>query len=300
MTTIPDWDRRVTREMARARSLSEEALRDRLGQLTGDGLDRAGRLTREEHAVVPTVPASARSAALDDVRAGDGSELREPKDPSLHPRFFSARSSCALAVNAFGFWRSDPSTLVVGAARDFQDLRFESKFPIDGAKGRIPPNVDVYAAGPCGHVAIESKLLEYLSPAKPFVLAEAYQGALVTLSHRSWRVRAEDLRENPTEFCSFGAAQIVKHYLGIKSARLSNARLIYLYWQPLDHANYPAFARHRQEIEVFSAGLTDPDVTFGALDYSTLLAEWAEAGTAATRSHVEAVRARYSVALDHQ
>ena len=121
----------------------------------------------------------APQCALEDVSTGDGSELRQPKDPRLHPRFHSARSSCALAVNAFGYWRCDPTTLVVAGTGGYQQLRFEAKFPIAGSGRRIPPNIDVHATGSSESLAVESKLLEYLSTTKPVSIADEYDRAII-------------------------------------------------------------------------------------------------------------------------
>ena len=61
----------------------------------------------------------------------------------------------------------------------------EAKFPITGSGRRIPPNVDVHAVGASHSLAVESKLLEYLSTAKPVLIAAEYNDAIEQLAHES-------------------------------------------------------------------------------------------------------------------
>ena len=275
---------------------AETALRERLADLSGETLDRAGRLETDQHIVVKTIPDCPRRAALEDVSSGDGSELRQPKDPTLHPRFHSARSSCALAVNAFGYWRCDPTSLVVAGTGEYQQLRFEAKFPITGSGRRIPPNVDVHAVGASHSLAVESKLLEYLSTAKPVLIAPEYNRAIEQLAHESWREQIEWLRQNPCEYQFFAAGQIIKHYLGLKSNGVANTRLLYLFWEPVDAAKHRVFTQHRLEVASFSEGLEDPAVVFTPLSYANLFTEWNELGPPIA-DHVGRVQARYDVSI---
>jgi hypothetical protein len=283
-------------EAAHVRRAAEIALRKRLEDLTGEKLDRGGRLPTARHIVLGSVPKRARLAALEDVTSGDGSELRQPKDTTLHPRFHSARSSCALAVNAFGFWRCDPGRLVVDGAGSFEQLRFEAKFPIEHASRRVPPNLDVHVVGSAQSLAIESKLLEYLSPAKPASIAFAYDRAIETLAHPTWREQIERLRRNPTEFQFFAASQLIKHYLGLKSGRVEKTRLLYLFWEPFDAASHRVFTQHRLEITSFAERLADPDISFASMDYATLFVEWDGLG-ARVADHVRHLRDRYEVSV---
>jgi len=287
----------TSRDMGTVRRAAEAALRDRLEALTGEPLDRADRLTSADHIVVGSIEGCARERAIADVRAGDGSELKQPKDSSLSPRFHSSRSSCALAVNAFGYWRCDPSTLRIARTGGFERLRFEAKFPIEGATRRVPPNLDAHMSGPTVAVAVESKLLEYLSPAKPVEIAGAYDRAIEKHAHPSWRDQIERLRRNPSEFQLFAAGQIIKHYLGIKSAGPAKTTLLYVYWEPSDADQCRVFAQHRTEVESFSNELSDPEIAFAALDYPSLLAEWDELGDHSISAHVRNVRDRYAVAI---
>jgi hypothetical protein len=284
----------TSREAGRVRHAVEAALRETLAEISGETLDRAGRLPTDQHIVVDTVSDCARRVALEDVSSGDGSELRKPKDPTLNPRFHSARSSCALAVNAFAYWRCDTTSLVMDGAGGYEQLRFEAKFPIRRSGRRIHPNVDVHATGPSRSVAVESKLLEYVSVAKPISIAAEYDDAIQELADVTWRGQIERLRRNPCEFRWFAAGQIVKHYLGLKSAGTKNTQLCYVFWEPLDAAEHRVFAQHRLEFTEFAEQLADPDVAFAPLSYASLLAEWEQLG-APIAKHVDRLRARYDV-----
>ena len=98
----------------------------------------------------------------------------------------------------------------------------------------------------------------------------------------SWRTthRAaayERLKASPNEFRCFDAAQIVKHYLGLKSVFPKRPiTLLYLYWEPVDQNQHRLFAQHRAEIASFSEHLADADVGFASLTYTELWRAWAE------------------------
>ena len=277
--------------------LAEAALARRLRTISHQGLGRADRAPNIEHVVLESIPSEALQAALDDVSAGDGGELRQPSDPTLFPRFHSARSSCALAVNVFAPWRTDPSTLRVGRAGGYTALRFEKKLPIAGV-ARRPPNLDVVVEGP-QTLAIESKLIEYIGPAKPADFAPVYDGAVAELATPTWSDEYSRLKADHWRYRFFNAAQIVKHYLGVKSHYAGHpVRLLYLFWEPIDHGDYPLFAQHRAEAENFAEAVEDPVVSFSWLTYDKLWNEWD--GLSAPEwlpDHLELLRRRYSIPL---
>lgn len=289
----PPLDRRA---LARLRRAAEAGLAERQQASTGAPLDRAQRVAELEHAFVSSIPADARAASIEDIRAGDGGELRQPRDPTLHPRFHSSRSSCALAVNCFGPWRCAPETLTVGGLSGFTSLWFERKLPIAGVPRR-PPNLDLVAEGPVV-LAVESKLLEHLSPSKPATFADAYDGAVETLAHPTWRDAYRRLRRSPDRFALFNSAQIVKHYLGLKSAyRDQPARLLYLFWEPTDAARLPPLVAHRAEVGEFAGWVDDPEVGFTWSTYPELWSEWAHSDGAVHAGHLHQLRNRYELTL---
>jgi restriction endonuclease-like protein len=286
-----------SREASAARAGAEEALRARLREITGGALDRAGRGANLSEAFVPSIGTEERDAIERDIRQGGGGELRVPKDPTLAPRFHSARSSCALAVNAFGPWRLHPETLSISDFGGFTSLRFERKCPIKGVPPkREPPNLDVIAEGD-RIVAVESKLIEYLTSKREAQFDDVYEARVGELADTTWTAAYERLKSSPEEFQCLGAAQIVKHYLGLKSVfPARQVTLLYVYWEPLDRDQHRLFVLHEAEIASFAEGLADPDITFASMTYAELWDEWSEqAQPDWLTSHVKALRARYLV-----
>ncbi|MCA9639138.1 MAG: hypothetical protein KC492_00555, partial [Myxococcales bacterium] len=65
---------------------------------------------------------------------GDGNDLhprvgKDGKSKDVPPKFNAVISSSALAANAFGAFRSDPSALSIAGISGFASLRFERKMP---------------------------------------------------------------------------------------------------------------------------------------------------------------------------
>lgn len=294
MTTLPPEN---AREFRATRSAVRAILTERLRERSSGQLDRAGRVPNIEDVLLGSVPPEARAAALADVDAGDGGELRRPRDPTLFPRFNSYRSSCALAVNAFAPWRIDPTTLVVEGVNQFTQLGFEVKLPIEGV-GRRPPNLDVVIEG-SPTVAIESKFIEYLDRSKPAEFAASYDSAVARLAHPTWQAAYSALKEEPRRYQFFGAAQVLKHYLGIKSNYAGRpVRLLYLFWEPEDHERHQLFVVHQDEARKFAATVDDPDVAFGFLTYGRLWDEWARLPEPSwVHDHVAGLRKWYEVSL---
>lgn len=293
-----DPDRRErrldARELARIRRAAERGLAERLGAVSGVCLGRSGRVAALEDAFVASVPAEARAASVEDVSAGDGGELRQPDEAGLHPRFHSSRSSCALAVNGFGPWRCAPEGLALSGLSGFSSLGFEAKLPIRSVRGRAP-NLDLVADGPIV-LAIESKLLEHLSRAKPAAFAAAYERVFTAIAHQSWQDAYRRLRGVPDRFELFGAAQILKHYLGLKSAYPDRpARLLYLFWEPENAEALSPLALHREEIAEFSSWVKDPKVNFVSASYPELWDEWENSDLPMPEGHLDNLRSRYAL-----
>ena len=92
----------------------------------------------------------------DDLRRGDGDELRT--------KFRAVHSSAALAVNCFAPFKVNPGSLLLLGKRGAKQVEFERKLPIFSGVGA--PNIDVWIDRGRDVVAVESKLLEYLTPKK--------------------------------------------------------------------------------------------------------------------------------------
>ena len=261
-------------------------------------LDDKGRCADARSVVVPSVNEACFLACLDDVRNGDGGELRSPK--SLRPpSFHSAYSSCALAINTFGPWRLNTSGLTIEGRAGFQSLRFEAKFPID-RRWRTAPNIDVVCSSADAVVAIESKLTEHLGAAHAADFRPGYEGIIETVAHASWARKYEELRRNPDYYAFFNAAQIIKHYLGLKSdldgtIAGRTVTLLYLYWEPRDAEDHAVFRQHRAAVSAFSNGLEDETVRFEAASYPELWKHWLAA--TGSNTHLTELHSRYVLDL---
>ena len=278
------------------------SLAERYVDVVGRPLNSKNQVARRRDAVVPTVSEAELSQSITDVQSGSGGELRIPKSGG-HPPFHSIRSSCALAVSVFGPWRLNPSRLELAALTGFTRLQFEVKFPIlDPSYGRkTPPNLDVVAWKGDHIVAVESKFVEQVDPKHPARIDALYDGAIKS-AHPSWRARAQQLRRNPDRYRFFNAAQILKHYLGLKADRLKliggrPTTLMYLYWEPENPEAHPFFAKHRAEVGDFAEGVSDDRISFASLSYRELWDRWKAQAPEYLRQHVTALEARYLVRL---
>ena len=197
-----------------------------------------------------------------------------------------------------GFRRRGSRSAVTIASRR---LRSRSSFRSTRA-GWTAPNLDVFVSGRDHAVAVESKLTEYIATKHTAKFKDGYDGAVERLADPSWRAAYERLRRIPDEFADFNAAQIVKHYLGLKADRGSTpigtrpVTLLYLYWQPTDHDAHPFFQHHRDELTDFAKDLADPQITFQAMSYAEL---WDDGRNGAVAGgHAEGLRARYQVSAE--
>jgi hypothetical protein len=185
-------------------------------------------------------------------------------------RMPSLRSSSALAVNMFLPWRADPTPLLsVFASEGPSDtLSFEVQHPT-GVTGRHPHlDVVITTSGP--PVAIESKFLEPYDEPSAQSMSNAYldrDDLWVGLS----RVRevAEAIANGRSPFRRFGAAQLIKHVLGLsRSLGAGGLRLAYLWYK------VPGDAAGEVELEAedFRVAVGD-DIDFRAMTYQDLFAD---------------------------
>ncbi len=230
---------------------------------------------------------------LDDFAAGDGGELEG--DP---PKFCAAHSSSALAANAFGAFRLHPERLTLAGLSGFTETRFEKKLPT-GLKG-IPPHLDFFASGPEGTVAVESKFIEILSR-QTAEFKPPYSGAIERLAEPSWTEVYRSLVRDPSRFTHLNAAQLVKHYLGMRHSLGEYSRpqvLVYVYWEPTNVEAVSEFSTHRAELEEFAAEVAGSEVRFVGVSYAELWGEWEEANMwPGVGEHVVALRGRYGLGV---
>jgi hypothetical protein len=222
-----------------------------------------------------------------DLRQGDGNELEG--------KFRAAHSSCALAVNTFAPFKSNPAALPLPVGTGFTSLRFERKCP-HGLRGKSP-NLDVLAECPSGVVAIESKCLEPLELHEA-EFSPAYAAGIVDERRQTgWFREMLRLSDKPDDYRWLDAAQLVKHAFGLAHTfKQGPVTLLYLFWEPSNPEEFPIFAEHRTEIARFAASIAGGTPAFIAMSYPELWNSWsARTRPEWIRSHVIRLKVRYGV-----
>jgi hypothetical protein len=286
------------------RPLAEKALRKRFTEITGIEPDADGRLRELRPLVVETIDDLTLARCLEDIARGDGRELEwtmrsdgTRRPPSLHSVF----SSCGAALNTFGAWRLAPQTLHLAGETGLGELRLEEKLRI--FKGGRAPNLDCVLWDDARLTAVETKLCEHLAPGHSASFQESYERVGL---HESWATLYELLKKEPDHFCYLDAAQLVRHYFGVRtqiSAKRTHggktAKLVYLYWEPVGGETEPVCVKHRQEVDELRQMVADPAIPFVTLSYRELWGEWERRHQPAwLHDHVELLRERYNVPLN--
>ena len=258
-------------------------------------LDQDGRVENLEDNLVSGITEQQLTQIAEQIQAGDGGELVVGRD-GRRPKMHAAHSSSALAVNVFGWWLGNEQNLPLAGSVGFDQLVFEEKVPT-GLRGGTPPHLDVIARRSDAIVAIESKCTEYLSRASNS-FSPAYD-RLVPGMHPTWAAAQAELKARPDLYRVLGAAQLIKHYLGLKHTFPEAATtLLYLFWEPANPEAFPVFAAHRAEVAAFADGLEDPVVKFRATSYPELWKLWTRPSMPAwVAKHVAELRSRYAVAI---
>jgi hypothetical protein len=196
---------------------------------------------------------------------GAGSELGTSDVPGS---MASLRSSSALAVNVFAPWRgSDIASLssLFAADRSANGLRFEAQYPT-GLRG-IPPHLDVVIDKQAGiPLAIESKFTEIYSPAHNGFRESYFEKPGLWDGFDHVHELALAIAGGSVQFEYLGAAQLIKHALGLKNAYgPMGFRLLYLYYEwPSEIADL-----HGAEIDHF-AEIAQLDLEFAPMTYQEL------------------------------
>lgn len=180
----------------------------------------------------------------------------------------SLRSSSALVANAFDPWRGldlEPLHRALGGEGKPTKISFESKLPT-GVRGTAP-HLDVVLEGSVARVlGIESKFAEIYDQAHNKMQsayvdrADLWEGASSSLK------LARSLAESETTLERLGAAQLLKHALGLRRAYGPNGyRLVYLWYEtPSREADV-----HRKEVAEFAATV-EGEIAFKSLTYQEL------------------------------
>lgn len=283
-----------SRNALRARAEAKAA--ERLKTLHGSSIFRenpAGYTRRPAQNLVPGVEVN---DFWSDLGAGAGNELTDgARDPA---KFCAAFSSSALAVNSFGPFRHHPTNLDLAGRRGFSEAQFEKPLPT-GLRG-TDPHLDFFAAGPSSVVCVESKFLEPLWP-KEAKFARSYGGAIEALAESHWTTVYRELKINPKMFKFLDAAQLVKHYLGMRNTlghlQVDQA-LLYVYWEPDNAAQIEAYVDHRNEVKQFAQAVSGGQIAFIARSYLQLWAEWQDGSKwDGIAKHIRHLEERYAFSI---
>ena len=220
-----------------------------------------------------------------DLEAGSGNELQK--------KFCALHSSSALAVNTFATWKRNPTNLSLCGREGFTSLTFERKCPT--GLGGTSPNLDVFLDNNLCVIAVESKFLEYLTPKKG-CFSESYTRDKLPQAEDSWWHLIDRIKHQPKQHLD--AAQLVKHYLGLRNLAPKGGRetvLLYLFWEPENCMDFPVFHKHREEIADFASHIEESSVKFIAQSYLALWDEWEH--YYGNTQHVSELRKRYQLTI---
>lgn len=246
------------------------------------GADQAGYVNEVSENLVPGVRLDQFEA---DLSAGSGTELAK--------KFRAVHSSSALAVNSFAWFKDRPEDLRLLGRQAPQSIAFERQLPI--FRNRQPANLDVWLEFGDEVLAIESKLLEYLTP-KRASFAPAYDQLAPPLAEEAWWAAFLDAKREGAQHLD--RAQLLKHYFGLRRFQNTTDKaltLVYLFWEPSNWKDHPECLRHRSEVERFAAQVSGGSVGFRWTTYADVWRRWE--ALPAVREHVSHLRDRYEVTV---
>lgn len=213
----------------------------------------------------------------------------------LEIKFRAVHSSAALVANHFARFKQEQGQLVILDQSGFNCVVLEKKLPT-GLRG-IPPNLDVFLENRYTCIAIESKLLETLSPKKPHFTPSYSKDSLPHCEPQWWNI-IKSARTASKGYLD--TAQLVKHYLGliyhIKKSRIDKEpKLLYLYWKPENAYEIREYQKHDQEVEEFKNRVAGTSVDFISMSYPELWEAWSKELSLA--GHAGKLIERYSVKI---
>ena len=242
---------------------------------------------------MPTLSPADVAWAHAELARGAKGELRPTRAGAVPAH--AAWSSSAHVCSAFAPWRDAPGALRLAGLGGFTQVRLEERLPIPHGGGT--PNLDVALPAPGGLVGVESKLTEHLAPARPRAWPPAYRRpAMAAALDDAWAGVFRSLLEGRWTPRHLDAGQLVRHALSLSGPRAApGARLVLLFWEPVEGATLPEVRTHREEVAELLGrlgGAASPRLH--ALSYGELLDAWAPVRPA----HVAALRDRYEVGLE--
>jgi hypothetical protein len=240
---------------------------------------------------LPGVPGDAVIAALG---RAPGGELASGK-------FDSPESSAALVANAFGWFLNRPRSMlplpgVPMGLPETVEMEAELRFPWSGGRH---PWLDVAITTPTTLVGVESKRYEPFRPGKANSFSEAFDSRDWGAGMARYAAMRKALTEGRQSYRCLDAVELVKDAYALRTHSLKRgvgAVLVYLHAAPATWANgkpvsHDAIARHQAEIADFSRAVKGDDVTFVAVRWADVLADWAK--MPALGDHVRAITQRF-------
>lgn len=201
----------------------------------------------------------------DDLNAGDGNEIN---DSLPNSKFKALYSSSALVVNFFGYFKRNHNSLSLFGVTEFNTICFEKKLPT-GLKG-TPPHLDFFLENETYIIGIESKYLEILTPKEP-KFSDSYSNAFLMTIDKDISELVNYYKKN-NEKTHLDTAQLIKHAIGlIKNKVTKQAKLVYVYWEPINFDEYVEYEIHRNELVEFSKRIKKiKSISFESCSYQEL------------------------------
>ncbi len=220
---------------------------------------------------------------------------------SRQPRLYAAHSATMMLVNVFAPWLGDLAALKLLELSGFRDLRFEVRLP--PVPGDAAAWLPALLIAPTGIVGIESDCTGFLS-GHPVGFSEALDRFWDDRDENSWRREMRALQTGNSGYARLDAAGLIKQYMGLRllleaaagdDGRIAPATLMYLYWEPLNAARFAECDEHHAEIRRFASAVAGADISFAAMSYFDLWAEWAHgAAPSWLPLHLTRLHQRYS------
>jgi hypothetical protein len=232
---------------------------------------------------LPGVPAATVLATLGRM---PGSDLDRPD------------SSSALVANTFGWFLDRPRLLlpfpgVPMGLPETVELGVEMQLPMRGVRH---PRMDALVTTPTTLVGIVSKRYQPFRPAKAVSFSEPFDARNWGTGMARFGTLRKALTEGRQTFRQLDGVTLIKQAYALRTQAVKRARgavLVYLHAEPQNWASGKpvepaAILRHRSEVISFARAVKGDDVTFVALTWAELLAQWAK--TPALVAHTAAVR----------
>jgi Protein of unknown function (DUF429) len=267
----------------------EPALAAKLHQAAVD-LDDKGYAKRIEDVLLPTLSEKSRKAIKKDLQGKGGSELVRRKDGRT--KFFAAHSSAALAANTFAPLFGQELGIPIAGKVFTGEAHLEVECPT-GLRG-TPPTLDCVIKGD-EVLAVESKCIETFD--RHVAAFKSVYRKAIGAAHETWQAEYERLVENPLRYRYLDAAQLIRHYLGLRTTHPDRpVTLAYLYWAPTNCDDIAPCVIHAEEVRDFRGQVADPAVQFIGMPYTQLWADWASPDQPTwLRDHAAMLRDRYKL-----